>query len=287
MKNDRDFKYFNEQEFKNILRLKESGNIPLLLEECQKYFKKYPYDPSFITTYASILISNQELDKAEEVLSCFTNTKTIIEENYAYYYDNLIKLFGNRKNYDACYSILIKQEKLLKKYIRDYYFRQVYLQKMLGLPIETDLDKNKYSYLMNQAISYDPLMAIKHVSESHNAFSTSSVFKDGFDISENFVKIRNLILSYKDISGYLRIFRNVFYFQYDGIGVDVLYGKKSNYLKVITFQDTDEILSMFPIIKPPIYFKTANITSEMICEEEGKKVKRISQIEKFNKRYQK
>ena len=77
-------------------------------------------------------------------------------------------------------------------------------------------------------------------------------------------------------------FKNIYVFKYDHNGI--YNGKSLDYFEIITLQDSNDIITMYPFDNKN-GFPYIDITPKIEVEDDYRKVKRMSQIEKFNQRY--
>ncbi len=136
------------------------------------------------------------------------------------------------------------------------------IKKAKGEELE-EYNGNRYTNI--QLLDYSEERAISHSDRTHG---NSAWFKENIDIKEVFHKVKNLISDkyLTDISFY-----DTYQIPYKNIGY--VNNDEADLIEVVVEFDTKNIITMFPQISASILI--------------GKKQKRESQIEKFNKKYKK
>lgn len=282
-------KYFNEWEFKRAYDLRETDPLKskLLYEE---YIQKYPKDYSAYPFYSSNLIALGELEEAEKILTFakekarndksfnqFSKTE-IFEQNL--FFDE-IKLMCYQKKYQELYN-LFKNIKIKVKH-RDLNSVWFYSKKQLGLLSEDKRDAN--SYLFRQITKYDENDFFdhikKHLAENNENLKepNSNIFVPGFPIKEVIEEIKKYIPSKKGLL--LGFYDNIYYFKYSGCGRDN--NKLVNYIKVVCFDGTKDIITLCPVIGSDTL---PHVDLNYMVKDCGDvKIKKISRIDKFKQRY--
>ena len=144
--------------------------------------------------------------------------------------------------------------------------------------------RDKYTYLLRQVIEYRESEFLKHIKkhivDSNDLIdkTNESVFAAEFNIIEIIEEIKKYIPSELGLCyGFLD---NIYTFKYDECGR--VNNKIVNYFQVVTLHDTCELITMFPVdygeFLPYVDLNYMNKTNLP-------KVKRKSQIDKFNQRF--
>ena len=110
-----------------------------------------------------------------------------------------------------------------------------------------------------------------------------AVFYDDFPIQKVVEEIKRIIPN--ETGFYKTLVTDTYLFKYDNNGKSALEDqpayRNANYFKVVAFHDTNELITMFPVnTVHSRYYIDINYLIE-----EKYPVKKISQIDKFNKRY--
>ena len=215
-------------------------------------------------------------EKAEEYFSDF-DINTNVKENY----DNLSKLalikFRLGK-YDEVLEILDKFDENMDKFeIRQmkYEFRRMrlYINKVRN---EEFGDIETYSE--KQITAYDIDAAIDHVVDHHYINVKTSKFNDEINIERLFNEIKEQLDSEKVM--YDSVF-DKYILKYPYVGVNIN-GENIHQLQVLTLPNSKDIITMYPCDGTESIFNL-----EELEEKPKPKVKRLSQTDKFNRRFDK
>lgn len=282
-------KYYDRWEFKKIL-----STIYIDLEQTiirfEDYLKRYPKDYSAYSYYASALITLGFFDKANSILdyveSVYTN-----DYKYLNIDDEKIKTLKCNILY-ARIKLLCYQEKyneLIDLYNENYEYTKnldidkIYFYcKIKAHMIEFD-NRERYSYLYRQASEYKKSDFLYHVQKHCDDYvfdedEKTSIFNRDFPIYKITNEIDKYLLCNKRL--FYGFVEDTYFFKYNECG---LYkGKTSSFFKVICFHNTKNIITMYPIYKSD---NLPYIDLNYLKEEIMPKVKRRSQIDKFNDRY--
>ncbi|MBE6157316.1 MAG: tetratricopeptide repeat protein [Firmicutes bacterium] len=160
------------------------------------------------------------------------------------------------------------EKNLLAKYSKEYKILSIIINK--GLSKEIDNNDNN-NYLEKQYINYDRDETIKHIKEIQFNEESKNVsnFMPSTDIELLMTEVEKKLTPDKLQKIELV---DIYYLDYENIGY-AMTGEQANKLKVVVIPNTKQIINMYPI-----YDDKNKI-------EEKPKVKRLSQIEKFNKKY--
>lgn len=172
----------------------------------------------------------------------------------------------------SIYLEKILTEGLIKDTEMDEYRRlRVFIDKNLGIEFSIT---NYTSYGEKQYAQYSLEEAIKHIKQEH--FNNNLKYKSNFN---NNICIEDLleeiIPKLTEENLYTMELADIYYIDYPNVGYTEG-GDLANSIRVVTLPGTKDIITLYPDIK------NINIRSEEI---EKPKQKRLSQIEKFNKKY--
>lgn len=279
-------KYFDAYEFKRALDISEIDPITarILFEE---YLEKYPNDYATYPYYCSVLMVLNEFKKAEEILEVvkekvkqdrhFNDSKKIEIFNQNLFFCQ-VKLLCYQKRFKELYNLhKINPMDLKNRDLNSVWF---YVKRQLGLLDEEKRDMN--SYLFRQVTKYDEEDFYdhikKHLADTEESIDSSCVFIPGFPIKDVIEEIKKYIPSDKRL--FWGFYDNIYYFKYDGCGR--ANNKIVNYIKVVCFDDTSNIITICPVTGSDSF---PYIDLNYMKKEETVKVKRKSQIDKFNQRY--
>ena len=282
--------YYNKHEFMKII--KQSQNDPYgAILEFENYFSKYPDDYSLRTYYISTLISVCRFDEAEiEINKLEDNIRNC--QDYIFHKE---KQKLALRNFNFCkYKLYLYQgriNELIDLYYSDPYMfsflgkeKLFYLQKLAGKLENVNREHNFYIY--RQIIEYMEDDFRTHIKKHMYSFDdndrklSASYFNSDFPIDRVVSEIKKYIPSDKRLC--YGCMEDTYVFKYDQCGRD--YNKMVDYFKVITFSNTADFITMFPsVLCENFPYHDLNYLNEK--EEEKILVKRPSQIDKFNRKY--
>ena len=281
--------YFDRHEFLQILSLAETNPL-LAKEKYEEYLERYPNDYCTYCFYCSLLITLQKFDEAEKEIiyleNMYKNDKKYVNEknrrkqlecNILY---TKIKLLCYRGKYQELYELYLNNYQDLQQCsLDDIYF---YCKKQLG---KLDInDRREYSYLYRQIIEYHEDDFLDHVRKHLADINmdldnpNKNVFVPEFDLNKVLKEIKKYIPSTNRLC--LGFFENIYIFKLDNCGREN--NKLVNYFKVVCFNNTSNIITMVPVSKCE---NLPFIDLNYLIEKEEFKVKRLSQTEKFYKKY--
>ena len=217
-------------------------------------------------------------EKAEEYLKVVD----IENDNVNYYFEGfylkaLVKF--RLKKYDETLYILDLIEKNsermeLKEMTYEFERMRLCISKSQNKMIDIDIDTNSYS--QRQIASYSKQDALRHIISHHCGENSISKFQSEEQVRQIFDSIGDLLTSENVIydSSYDKY---IIKYSYVGSCKD---NANIHQLSVITLPGTKDIITMYPLNG-----NESNIIVEEHDQPKKNKVKRLSQIEKFNKRY--
>lgn len=269
-------KYYNDKDFLLISTLTKKRKFEQALAECEKYLIKYPYDVSAYSKCADLLMKFGNLEEAAEIInyaSIISKTPEISKKEIKY---NKFKLYCYLGKYEECFEMLKNDFSMLEDRKINTTEIFIFLKKKLGLLM---CDNYKGSgYKIEQIANYSELSAIECIKKYHeHNTDRQSYFNENFPIEQVYYQIRNMLPL--EEKRYEKIIENSYFFKYIDNGK--VCDSPTDYIKVHTILGTNDILTMFPF-RYNNRIDCPDITPKI---EENVKVKRISQIEKFNQRY--
>ena len=223
-----------------------------------------------------IELNSKNYEKAEEILSDLFKCNDAMEQRsirHTYYYLIISKFRLNK--YDEVLELINNNDIDLgvgSKYIRELALIEFYAKSKLGYDVTIS------TYSERQAIDYSEELAIEHIKNHHDTYYTISKFSNDINIESLYHHIKNhLDEDKKIIMGMLD--KYIFDFTND-IGNDKVRNLRT--ISVICLPNTNNILTMYPDKYERLIVQESSET-----KKEKPKVKRLSQIEKFNKKYNK
>lgn len=282
--------YFNELEFKKAFSLHQTNPMEAKIRY-EEYLKKYPKDYYTYTFYVGVLIELGEFDIAEKVLNYVIDISK--KDNNFFKQKNKLKILD--QNIIFCkLRLLSYTEKYCELYefcINNYNIINNPALKTVMLYIKAknnmiaSYSRKNLSYGLRQIIEYKESDFLKHV-KKHLADCVSNLdnpnknlFMHNFPIEKVIEETKKYIPSNKCI--FSGIFENTYIFKYTGCGKDK--NKTVDYFKIVCYHNTKNYITMLPCTD------CENLPyvdlDYLINTNDTPKVKTLSQIEKFNKRF--
>ena len=280
--------HFNVWEFKQALNIAEIDPLSARVA-FDEYLKKYPNDYSSYPYYCSNLITVGELDLAEKILdyvdeACQNDEMFLKSPRFKKFKYNMffsrVKLLSFQEKYEELYRFYSDNIEMdVDKNLNSVWF---YSKKRTGRLNAEKRDEN--SYLFRQIVRYEEEDFYQHI-EKHLANQNkdldepnTSIFEESFPLRDVVDEIKKHIPSDKRL--FLGFYDNIYYFKYDGCGrVDT---RLVNYFKIVCLHNSQDFITMCPVVGNE---NLPYIDLNYMKKEEPSKVKRISQIDRFNRRY--
>lgn len=245
-------------------------------QKAEELYKNTDENKKEMVNYSKILIAKGDFEEAERILSNYYDLDNIKVEDdfdgtyrYAFTkfklnrYSDFLKLYEAYISYEGLSNVAKKNIVYLKR-----------MKLLLDIKNNITIEDREYTYSEKQIINYDRDLAVDHVIDHHVINPTYNYFKPDVDISKLFEEI--LPLLDKKYLHYNGVFDN-YIIRYNDIGYDD--DGVINEMIVITIPETTNIITMYP----------SRGLDNFDVEEEDKNVKkhskRLSQIDKFNKKY--
>lgn len=278
--------YFNKKEFLDIVKLLRI-DPELAIEKEEAYISKYPLDKEAYVLYSKTLTSLRRLDEAKQVLKKVKHMieyeKNTVKLDYFfkdYCYNNL-KILILEKKYEEAVEYMIDYE----DYLTDIFNNAAYYYCLKQTGKLKALRENAPSYLYRQIIDYHYDEFLEHIQKHLHEYTENdeivdtAIFDSGFPVKKVLNEIIDkYIPSEKGL--YVGLNEDLYIFRYDNCGRDT--HKMVNYFKIYTFHDTKCLITMCPSLNCE---KLPYVDLNYLKEEDISKVKRLSQIEKFNLKY--
>lgn len=291
MKNDSKKEYFNKWEFEQIFKLSKKNPLEARIGY-EAYLQKYPKDYTTFPYYSSVLILLGEFDEAEKILDYVENKYTedlnfmkqldkvdFIERYTAY---DRLKLFCYRKKYKEFFNFYYQNYSKLKDF--DLNGILFFCNSRRG-----NLKKNireSQSYVFKQMVEYQESDFFEHIKKhlaDYNQYHdevNNNVFVPDFPIKKVLEEIKTKIPCDKGLrNGFFEV---SYIFKYDQCGREN--NKLVDFFRVVCFHDTHDFITICPVsgyeCAPYI-----DLNYMKKNKDELVKIKRKSQIDKFNNRY--
>lgn len=286
-------------------KLLKAGKYSDLLARLKSITDDNRCDLWSLLKYALVLEKVGEHDKAKEMvekLDKFYKEDEIFSTKFGNGGRN--NVFNNPRYYELKMFLLIEEHKYKEAYTyfdnfmkaykyvhpnvsdRDFRYMRDYQNSKFNYYLEKDVVHScEDIYSISQLYNYDKDKLIQHVKDHTFEDSYDEVADDGLStfnneidlntiydlIQENFDKVKPITNG---------LFTEVRNFKYDRVGINNY--KPCNYLRVINYKFNNKIITFFPVLN--LYTDTYDITPKEEIKED-KNIKRLSMIEKFNKRY--
>lgn len=149
--------------------------------------------------------------------------------------------------------------------------------------------ERKKCYFIRQMLNYSDYVALSYIKEHCKEDSADDyfIFSDGVDINDLFYKVKDNITNFKRIYGLSAM--ATYIIKVENVGI--YRGIYTNYLTVIAFPQSNQIITMYPSDSSKCFDESyinhfdSYEKRENINYSSRYKVKRLSQIEKFNNKY--
>lgn len=281
--------YFNKLEAGKIYSLIKTDPLEAKIAY-ESYLEKYPNDYYVYACYLKPLTILEEYEKAYEILknvkimmvndNHFWNDKEKLESvNRQLVLSELFILMG-KEMYEDAYKYYIENS-----YILDYYdlgISMAYCKEKIG--IDKHGYRENYPYIFRQMIEYreDDFLehAKRHLADDNIKMDepNDSIFAFDFPFNEVLTEVKKYIPCSKKI--FANMHSDKYAFKYDRCGR--CNNKIQDYFSVVCFHNTTDIITMCP----SQYLSNLPYTDlNYMNESKKEKVKTLSQIEKFNRRY--
>ena len=286
------FKYFDAWTQKRIADMIEFDPYTAL-DLFDSYLRKYPRDCMTYPFYAATLTSFGRVEEASKVIELADDLarfdKVVSTKKHDNYQELIayakIKLFLYNKQYQEAYDFInncgCKLDSINTKQVRYFCMKQ------LGLINGTLQDKHDKSYMIRQIIDYDYNDFLSHI-EKHLAIFVEDyhkyklhVFSLDFPINEVLEEIKKYIPS--DRSLFTGFLDDRYVFKYDGCGKGYNENRLSDYFEIVAFHGTRDLITMYPVLNDRRRLDYIDIN--YLHDLNQSKVRRKSQIEKFDSRY--
>lgn len=276
---DQKKKYFHDTYFDKIMILLEENRFEEAIYEFQKYIEIYPNDLCGYIYYAAAWIKLGNFQEADRLLKAAIITKETPQASKEQYIRIKVNLLCGQNKYQECLELLSQNIDVFQKRNWLYYSTLLLLKKKLGILSLKDYQNAEGKYLYSQIVSYDEEKSISHIEKhiSYDGNNNPCQFASDLPIRDIFKKLRESLplenkIYYSDIA-------NLYIFKHDACGH--VNSKLVDFFGVIALKDSNDIITMYPYENRERR-ECIDLTPKI---EDNPKVKRMSQIDKFNQRY--
>ena len=285
-------RYFNESEFQYAIKLLETDPFEAK-ERFETYLNKYPTD-YYARAYYVILLTRiclfDEAQKEYDAIIKESNNDTFFAYNakklHGFKYNMIIaklKLLGAKEDYQSILAILNNYSEMFNE--RDHKYISYYCRSRLGAIDINRIKQNDNAYRFNQTVNYSEELFREHVKRHEADYNldaeipNGAIFTPDFPLDDVINEIKKHIPSNKRLfPGY---FDDTYYFKYDNCGR--INNHLTSYFAIICFHNSTNILTMYPVCNcQKLPYTDLNYLKE---NDINIKDNRLSQIEKFNRRF--
>lgn len=184
----------------------------------------------------------------------------------------LISIALREEDYDRCYELLEKIKILKDKKEIPEIYRLGRLEMYINKKKKNKLSSMPQGYLTKQIFNYKQEDAVDHIRRHHVEVEPEQISKK-INLEQMVEEVRIKIDTLKPS---IKCLADEYVVKYNKVGY--VKGEETNYVKVVCIPETDSIITMYPV---------EEFAAFTVCEEKNKEEKRMSQIDKFNARYEK
>lgn len=244
--------------------------LELLIPYCEKYHNDYSVRLILLHT----LLNLGCLTEARIVYETLINKCVVDRSKNSLYYAN-IKLLILEKRYRECLRFISENENKFRDEDEIYYVRAFCKKRLKEHTYSAEFE----NYTYQQIMAYSKERLFENIAKNHTDYETTqSSFREDFPIERVYQIIREKLDSTSKT--YRGLYFYEAYFKCDNCGI--VNNQRANYIYVSTFNDSQDIV----FISPSLNEENAEyIDINEYFIPESSKVKRLSQIEKFNLRY--
>lgn len=252
------------------------------ISEATKYLQVHQNDIEMrfmrAKAYRKLNYFDEAIKDLKYILEIKVNNYALAELYFIYYYLNMyveaIKLLP-----------LVYETRCISAY--SAYISELIMKKKLGISMKFKKG-NKCDYITSQVTNYTVKEALNHITTNHSiigdngeANKEKSYFNDNINLEYLFQIIRSSIKNSKKVNKDEIL--EVHYFAVANVGV--YNDNNCNFIKVIVIPNTNNIITMYPTNS----IDDGNVSNlefdgDLLFNKK-QKIKTMSQIDKFNKRY--
>ena len=242
-----------------------------------KYLEKYPNDVIVRFMRAK---SYRALKYFDEAISDLKYNLNIDDSNYSL--TELFFLYYHLNRYEEALEIITDVYKRKCINCHSLLITEIIMKKQLGkkLNIKIGLDSN---YITRQVYDYNMDMALEHIKNHHIENNENICFFDkNIDLDYLFNLVKYNIKNENKVNT-----EEILEIHYIGISnVGYIKNDICNYIKVVVIPNTTDILNMYPTNNIDCdYVYNIECDYDKLFSKKEEKVKKMTQIDKFNKKY--
>ncbi|MBR6689855.1 MAG: hypothetical protein IKL65_00795 [Bacilli bacterium] len=272
-----DKRFYKKGLYIKIRNLYKEEKYSAVIKEATNFLDMYPNDINvrfmMAKSYRKLNRFTECINNLNYILKLELDLHALTELYYTYYYLNM---------YEEAIELLplIYDTKCIKPH--SVVISELVMKKQLGMNVKIK-EGTRSDYIKAQILNYNEESAFSHIEEhlTENDENTA-LFNQKIDLKKLFDIIKENINHEKKVN--TEEFMELHYFAIPNVG----YNNQtiSNFLKVVVVPNTNNILTMYPVTEVEIdYINQLNIDFSVIYKKEIEKVKTLSRIDKFNKKY--
>lgn len=286
-----DKKDIKENRFEKLKRIQSirdavnDGQFRDVLRELPKLLSGNDNDSELLYIYGKILRKTGQYDTAIEVLERLVQKDATGFENFhKAAYCELFKLYYINDYYEKAYKLLLENKVIFED--------KPYMKKDLSLSLYKDIieirlgiykENGNEKPVLYKLLHYDKQLALNHVKKHlANYYTPELTMFEDIDIDRLFTAVETVLPTSNKMQ---KLSSNDSYmFKFFRIGKNSITGEQLDNLQVITNKGTNEIVAMYPT-KSEFRGIINNNLYDTYLENSKPKEKVLTQVEKFNKRY--
>ena len=262
-----------------ISELYNKKKYNLFIKKANKFLEMYPDD---LSVYYMRGKAERELRDYESAIKDFelvynidNRTNALVELFYLYYFT---------KKYNKAMNLLSVVEKRNAISEEKLKVIKLVLKNKLGLmTIRDNFELDDYQSF--QIADYSYRETLKHLrSHEKEKDDEKSQFNNNINLDYLLFKLKKFIIEENKYN--MKSTLDIYYFGLSGIGFD-RNGDISNYIKVVVVPGTKDIITAYPVSSVNCEVVNIDYDRNKMFSQTNDKQKILSQIERFNKRYNK
>lgn len=264
-------------EFEELKNYNSSDAVGLLSEiycanknydKAEMLLNSVPEDDGIIYFKAKLArIKKDYIESLKLYKRCFIESKDFALRINSIF--SIIKIYTDMKRYqDALEMLNDNRETLLALNTTGYYQIYAFLCKVLGM----NYSEGYYSYSINQILNYDLNHACEHIKKHEDGFKNIEFYTG--DLSNFLINLQERLDDAEQILSTVFDYYKIKVFSKDGQEI---------FIKAIVVPCTKDIITCY--VDDQLIFTEFDMDEEVEVKQKEKVIKRKSQIDKFNERY--
>ena len=263
---------------RSIREIIDEGQLSLAIRKMKSFMQRYGDDCQIMYLYGKILRKTGEIDEAILIL------KRLLDYQKGHGYEEysiaakkeLFKIYFINDRYEEAYEMF---EHVRGQFYLDGKIDEVIMEKILKIRLGIYKEETeKEPIIITKLLHYDEDKTYNHIKRhlEGTAFEGRSVFRD-VDINDLFERVKKALPTAKKTQRFSM--NDIYVFRFSRIGMD-----GCNLLQVVTNKGTNEIITIYPTEMDYKGYINNNLYEQYLDDREPK-TKKLSQIDKFRRRY--